>query len=163
MVKYRFMVTIQSLSTLLRTNCGRHSPLEAESLYSTLRAESHTILECSILPADGLVADYVYNADLTREGFNRYAAERHIDYFITPYLQPGQKYDRLYMRGERTPAGQIMDIETPLTRVSCGSVTLSDTDLLFRFREVNPDIETTMPEVGVWRIPHENIAGATER
>jgi hypothetical protein len=116
-----------------------------------------------ILPADGLVADYAYNTDLAREGFIRYAAEKHIDYFITPYLQPGQKYDRLHLRGERTSAGQLMDIEAPLTHVSAGSVTLSDADLLFRFREVNPDIEPILPEVGVWRISHENRAGVTDR
>ena len=56
-----------------------------------------------------------------------------------------------------------MDLETPLTHVSGGSVTLSDANLLFCFREVNPDLETTLPEVGVWRISHENTAGATDR
>jgi hypothetical protein len=117
----------------------------------------------SILPADGLMADYAYNTDLGREGFNRYAAEKHIDYFITAYLQPGQKYAHNHMKGERTPAGQLMDIETPLTHVSGGSVLLSDADLLFRFREVNTDFETTLPEIGVWRISHEITAGATDR
>jgi len=108
-----------------------------------------------ILPADGLVADYAYNTDLAKEGFVRYAAEKHIDYFITPYLQPDQKFDcNLYFSSKRTSAGQLMHINTPLTHLSAGSITLSDADLLFRFREVNPNLESTLPEVGVWRIPH---------
>ncbi len=109
----------------------------------------------SVLPADGLVTDYTYNADLARDGFARYAMEHHLDYFVTPDLQPGQIYDRALMRGKRTEYGQVMEIQVPLTSQDAGTITLPDADLLFRFRQINPDLEATMPEIGVWRIRHE--------
>lgn len=111
----------------------------------------------SILPIDGLVADYAYNRDIVRETFAGYAAKQRIDYFIAPYLQKGQSYDRLFMKETRTTTGQVVEIEAPLTRQSAGTITLTDADLVFRFRQVNPDLETIYPEVGVWRIPHHGI------
>ena len=108
----------------------------------------------SILPADGLVADYAYNGDVVRQGFAAYAAAKHIDYFIAPYLRPGQVYDRLSLRGMRAGGGQTMEVFAPLTRASAGTVTLRDADLVFFARDTNPDLETLYPQVGVWRIEH---------
>ena len=108
----------------------------------------------SVLPADGLVSDYAYNFDVVREGFARYAAERHIDYFLAPYLEPNQRYDRLSLSGTGAANGQTMSIAAPLTRKPAGSVTLSDAELLFRFRDPNPEIQARYPLVGVWRIVH---------
>ena len=110
----------------------------------------------SILPSDGLVTNYTYIRDLGREGFAQYAAEHRIDYFITPYLQPGQTFGNYLGIGEseRTGAGQLVSIVVPLTHQSAGSITLSDSDLLFRFPEINSYFETTFPEIGVWRIRH---------
>jgi hypothetical protein len=107
----------------------------------------------SILPSDGLVTDYTYNTDLGMEGFVKYAKEHQIDYFITTYLQPGHTDGKdLGINSERTSAGQLMHIVVPLTHQSAGSITLSDSDLLFRSNEINPYFETRFPEVGVWRI-----------
>jgi hypothetical protein len=109
----------------------------------------------SILPVDGLVADYAYNYEVVKGGFTNYVAKEHIDYFIAPYLHQSQIYDRLSLRGIGGIAKQIMDIKAPLTKQDAGVVMLSDADLVFRFREINPDLETIYPEVGVWRIPHQ--------
>lgn len=108
----------------------------------------------SILPADGLVADYAYNTDVVEQGFSAYAAGRHIDYFITPYLQPNQVYDRLSLRGRRDGTGQEMEVSAPLTGKSAGSVNLRDADLVFLAPDINPELETVFPQVGVWRIEH---------
>ncbi len=108
----------------------------------------------SVIPSDGLVSDYAYNFDIVREGFLRYTADRQIDYFIAPYLEPGQHYDRLSLSGTGTTAGQTMRIEAPLTRRPAGSVSLTDATLLFRFRDPNPEIQARYPVVGVWRLVH---------
>jgi hypothetical protein len=107
-----------------------------------------------ILPVDGLVADYQYNTDVVQQGLAGYAASQKMDYFIAPWLQPGQTYDRLDLKESRSGDAQTMTVEAPLTHLSAGSLTLHDSDLVFRFREVNPDLESAYPEVGVWRIPH---------
>lgn len=106
----------------------------------------------SLLPADGLVADYAYNSDVVREGFCRYAGEHGIQYFIAPYMHDGQTYDRLALKGKGGLHGQIMSIQAPLTRKAAGEVQLHDADLVFRAREINPELETQFPEVGVWRL-----------
>ena len=108
----------------------------------------------SILPSDGLVADYAYNADLVSSGFARYAAQHHVDYIIAPYLRSGQTYDRLSVRSERTRAGQVVSVQAPLTRQNAGNIILYDQDLLFRFPEINPELEGVYREIGVWRIQH---------
>ena len=107
-----------------------------------------------ILPVDGLVADFQYNTDVVQQGLSGYAASKHIDYFIAPWLQPGQSYDRLDLREARYGDAQTLTVEAPLTHLSAGSLTLHDADLMFSFPQVNPDLENTFPEVGVWRIPH---------
>ncbi len=106
----------------------------------------------SILPADGLVADYAYNTLLPREGFCRYAADHRIAYFIAPYLSPGQVYDRLYLKGRGVAGGQIMTMEAPLTHQPAGSLQLHDSGLIFRSEELTPELAAQFPEVGVWRI-----------
>jgi hypothetical protein len=111
----------------------------------------------AVIPADGLVTDYAYNHDLERQGFERYAAENHIDYFITPYLKDGDQYDYLFLQGTRLHDKQIMRVKVPLGERSAGAVTLLDSDLLFRFREINPGFEITYPEIGVWRLRHSEF------
>ncbi|NYF91231.1 hypothetical protein RBB79_16550 [Tunturiibacter empetritectus] len=108
----------------------------------------------SILPVDGLVANYAYNDEVVKEGFSDYATRKHIDYFIAPYLHQGQIYDRLALRGSGGKAKQIMEIKAPLTKRDAGTVILSDANLIFRYREITTDLETVYPEVGIWRIPH---------
>ena len=108
----------------------------------------------SILPLDGLVGDFTYNKEVVQQGVSQYAAAHHIDYFIAPLVQPDQTYDRLDLKDTRSGATQIMTVYAPLTHQVAGSLTLKDTDLLFRFQEINPDLETTFPEIGVWLIRH---------
>jgi hypothetical protein len=107
-----------------------------------------------ILPVDGLISDYAYNREVVSETLTGYMSKEHIDYFIAPYLHAGQTYDRLHMQGTSIPTGQVMTVEAPLTHQSAGSITLTDANLVLRFREINPDLETIYPEVGVWRVPH---------
>jgi hypothetical protein len=106
----------------------------------------------SIMPADGLVSDFSYNTDLVHEGFKMYAARNHIDYFIAPYVNDGQTYDRLFLTMQRAGTSQIIHVEAPLGSRDAGMVSLPDANLLFRFREVNPDLEEIFPELGVWQI-----------
>jgi hypothetical protein len=108
----------------------------------------------SVMPADGLVSDFSYNADIVRDGFSRYAATHHIEYFIAPYVQPGQTYDRLFLNMQRIGSAQIVQVQAPLGRRYAGTISLPDANLLYRFREVNPDLEQTFPELGIWRIEH---------
>ena len=108
----------------------------------------------SVLPVDGLVADFQYNQELVAQGVTQYTAEKHIDYFIAPLVKQGQIYHRLDLQETRTGSTQRMMVEAPLTHQSGGSLVLEDNDLVFRFREINPDLETEFPEIGVWRIRH---------
>jgi hypothetical protein len=108
----------------------------------------------AILPVDGLISDYAYNREVVQDTLTGYLAKEHIDYFLAPYLNPGQTYDRLHMVGTSIPHGQVMTVEAPLTHQAAGSITLTDANLVLRFREINPDLETIYPEIGVWRIPH---------
>ena len=111
----------------------------------------------SILPVDGLVADYAYNDEVVRDGFARYAAEHDIDYVVAPYLKPGQIYDELGLREMRVAGGQTMDVEAPLTHKAAGRVMLQDVDLLFRIGTTSPGFEATLPELGVWRLEHNMV------
>lgn len=106
----------------------------------------------AILPADGLMADYSYNYELMRRGFDQYAISHDITYFITPYLEPGQNYATPFLRGVRAGDEQVMQVEAPLTRKDAGTVMLADSGLLLKVREINPDLESTFPAVGVWQI-----------
>ena len=108
----------------------------------------------SILPIDGLVSDYAYNRDVVSDTLIGYMSKQHIDYFLAPYLHAGQSFDRLHLRGIGTANGQVMTVEAPLTHLSAGAITLADADLVLRFRQINPDMQTIYPEIGVWRIPH---------
>jgi hypothetical protein len=106
----------------------------------------------SVIAVDGLVQNYTYNDDLEREGFARYSKEHHIQYFIAPILQQGQTYDRLMLKGTRGAGGQLMEVYTPLRRRDAGGVLLQDDQLVFTARDPNPELELSMPLVGVWRI-----------
>jgi hypothetical protein len=111
----------------------------------------------SVLPVDGLVSDYAYNEDIVRETFAGYAAKEHIDYIVAPYVRTGQQYDRLFMKTTATSAGWEIEILAPLTKQVAGHITTTHDDLLFRFAQINPDLELDFPEVGVWCIPHHLI------
>ena len=108
----------------------------------------------SLLPVDGLVSDFQYNRELVAQGVARYAAANHIDYFIGPLLKQGQTYDRLDLQEARSGSTQVTTVKAPLTHESGGSFSLEDSDLVFSFAEINPDLESTFPEIGVWRIRH---------
>ncbi len=107
----------------------------------------------NLLPADGLVADYTFNARLADQGFTMYAHNMHISYFIAPLLHKDQVYDRLFLYGKGYGTEQSMLIQAPLTRKPAGTVILHNADIVFRFRQINPELETSMPELGVWRLP----------
>ncbi len=106
----------------------------------------------NLVPADGLVSDYTFNTRLADQGFTTYARNMRIGYFIAPLLRKDQVYDRLFLSGKGDGTQQTMFIQAPLLHKSAGAVTLRDADLVFRFRQVNPELETSMPEVGVWRL-----------
>jgi len=108
----------------------------------------------SIIPVDGVVGDYAYSEVLLSEGISEYTARERINYFIGPLLRQGQTYDRLFLRASRGEGGQTFDVQAPLTGKSAGLLKVKDTDLLFAFRMINPDLERMIPEVGVWRIRH---------
>lgn len=106
----------------------------------------------SILPADGLVGDYQYNVDVVREGFARYAMDHHVDYLIMPYLLKGQNYDRLFLQASGDSSGQTVAVRAPLTGKSAGTLDLLKSHLLFEAPEINPDLQASLPKVGVWRL-----------
>ena len=109
----------------------------------------------ALLPVDGLMSDFNYNTDIVEQGVARYAASEHIDYVIAPWLQTNQTYNRLDLREVRSGDAQIMTLRAPLThQVVGGSLILHDADLVFRFRQINPDLEAVFPEVGVWHVSH---------
>lgn len=106
----------------------------------------------SIVPVDGLVADYNYNRELVQQGAEGYAVNHDIHYMIAPIVTGNQIYDRLDLKARKEKAGEIVELEAPLTHKSAGTIRLSDANLLFTFREVNPDLEKSFPRIGVWRI-----------
>lgn len=106
----------------------------------------------SLLPVDGLVADYAYNRDLVELGPLRYAALHHIEYFIAPRVPAGTVYNRLSMLGTHTQTGQVYRIQAPLTRQDAGSLDLPNASTVLRFHEVNPELEAEFPEIDVWPI-----------
>lgn len=111
-----------------------------------------------LLPIDGLVSDYAYNKELAKDGLAAYLGRKHIDFFIAPYVRQNQTYDRLFLKEQRASEGQTIEVQAPLTRQIAGTLLLPDSDLVFRFREINPDLETIYPEVGVWRIQHKDVS-----
>lgn len=106
----------------------------------------------SVLPVDGLVSDFSYNRELVQLGVSAYAAKHNIRYIIAPLTTDQRVYDRLNLQSKRLSNAQRVTIEAPLTHVSAGSLDLPDSQLLFTFRQINPDLETLFPTVGVWQI-----------
>jgi hypothetical protein len=106
----------------------------------------------NVVPVDGLVADYAYNRELLELGMAGYAAKHGIRYLIAPIIPAGLHYDRLDMQARRSADGELVGIEAPLLHKPAGEIDLPDSRLTFTFRQVNPDLETTFPELGVWRL-----------
>jgi len=106
----------------------------------------------NILPTDGLVSDYQYNDLLAKEGMLKYARNHNIHYLIAPKVRADQLFHRLALEIHREGNNQIFSFEAPLTKQPAGSIALSDSNLVLTFREINPDLEKSFPEIGVWRI-----------
>ena len=106
----------------------------------------------NLLPADGLVSDYAYSDDVTRQGFAEYARKHEIKYFVAPILHKDQGYARLFLFGRGLGSSEIMQVEAPLTHKSAGTVLLNNDSIVVRSSQVNPELETIMPEVAAWRI-----------
>jgi hypothetical protein len=96
------------------------------AFYTTLR----------IVPTDGLVGDYSYDADLRREGLRRYLADHDITYYVGMDLDP---------RG-RCRKDTIF---TPLHPVDVGSLILCPNNLLATTPEV---VRGPEPDLALYRI-----------
>jgi len=107
----------------------------------------------SVLPTDGLINDYDYNADLLRLGINRYLCEKRVGYYFGHLLDedteigPGRE---LRVRVPR-PGLQEIEVLTPLDRQSAGVLRVDDADLVVRIREIVDQPERT-PPLAFWRI-----------
>lgn len=109
----------------------------------------------SITPADGLVCDYGYSADLLRDGFAAYARQHDIQYVVVPYLSEDQGYEWLETAGLRHGAEQAMTVFAPMKHWPAGTFSLSENDLLFKASTIQPGFERTIPEVGIWKLNGE--------
>jgi hypothetical protein len=108
----------------------------------------------SIIPTDGLMGDYSYSTRLLADGVNKYMESEGIDYIIVPRLRQGQIYVSADLNESRMVGGQLVEVFAPLHHRSAGSFVIRDEDMLASFATIVPDVESTVPEVGLWRIRH---------
>jgi len=71
---------------------------------------------------------------------------------VVPIVEDGQVYDRLDLKSYRTSGGQIVEVEAPLGQHPAGSIILKDSNRVLSFPQMNPDLERTFPQMGLWRI-----------
>ena len=108
----------------------------------------------SVIPLDGLVADYSYNTTLLADGVSKYMTDEKIDYIIAPVVTDGQPYPSSDLVTRRISGGQVFDIYAPLHHRSAGSFAVSDQDRLATFATIVPDMEKSFPKVAIWRVNH---------
>jgi hypothetical protein len=108
----------------------------------------------SIVPTDGLVADYAYNTRLLSEGVSKYMADENIDYIIAPVVQEGQTFRSSDLDASKTEGGEVFKIYAPLRHQTAGSFTVSDQDRLATFATIVPNVEQSFPKVAIWRVRH---------
>jgi hypothetical protein len=108
----------------------------------------------SIIPTDGLVADYSYNEKLLAEGVSKYMADENINYIIAPVVQEGQTFRSSALDASKIAGGEKFVIYAPLRHRSAGSFAVSDQDRLATFATVVPDEERSFPKVAIWRVRH---------
>lgn len=106
----------------------------------------------SVLPVDGLVSDYAYNRELVQLGVSAYAAKHNIQYIVAPVVTSQNAYNRLDLQATRLSNIERVAISAPLRHIPAGSLDLPDSQLLFTFPQINPDLEALFPLIGVWRI-----------
>jgi len=108
----------------------------------------------SVIPTDGLVADYSYNTTLLADGVSKYMADEKIDYVIAPVVRDDQTYFSSDLDARKVPGGEELEIYAPLHHRSAGSFFVSDRDRLEEFATVVPNMERSFPEVAIWRVNH---------
>ena len=108
----------------------------------------------SIIPTDGLVADYSYNDKLLAEGISKYMANEKIDYIIAPVVQEGQTFFSSDLDASKIEGGESFEIYAPLRHRSAGSFAVSDQDRLATFATIVPDVERSFPKIAIWRVRH---------
>lgn len=111
----------------------------------------------SIVPVDGLVCDYSYNAQLLADGVSKYMTDERIDYVIAPVMRGDQSYVGSELNTRRMASGQVFEIFTPLHHRSAGDFVVGDGDMVATFATIVPELEPSAPRIALWRVKHEGF------
>jgi hypothetical protein len=106
-----------------------------------------------ILPADGLINDFDYNAELPTLGAEEYLCRHDVAYYFGRRAsQPGSVGPQRELQAVRVGEDwQELEIFTPLTDRSGGVFRVADADLVVRVRDIVDCPEET-PDVAIWRL-----------
>jgi len=106
-----------------------------------------------ILPADGLINDFDYNRELPEVGAREYLCEKHVGYYFgRRATEPGPVGPQKELQARSVGEGwQELEIHTPLTRESAGTIRIEDKNLVIRVKEIVDCPEET-PEVAIWQL-----------
>lgn len=107
-----------------------------------------------ILPADGLINDYGYNAELPALGAREYMRRHGVSYYFGRRTsEPGPVGPQRELRARAVgPGWQELEIYTPLTKDPGGTFRISDRDLVVRVQDV-VDCPEQAPDAAIWRLP----------
>ncbi len=107
-----------------------------------------------IVPLDGLMNDFDYNAQIAQMGIADYARRHGIGYVIGPIVLPEKKHYRnavVYMWAE-TDQSIKMQVVTPIGQHAAGTLTLANDQMLFKMPNPVATVKHDFPEVALWRI-----------
>jgi hypothetical protein len=106
-----------------------------------------------VLPADGLINDFVYNDEIVEQGIGEYLCRKDVGFYFGPILEGSTSAGP---RGElriSRPTENVQSIEVfaPLSRASAGSIDVRDADRVVSVRDVVRRPEAT-PALALWKL-----------
>jgi hypothetical protein len=106
-----------------------------------------------ILPADGLINDFEYIAELPALGAVEYLCSHRVAYYFGRRpSKPGSVGPQKELRAVQVGEGwQELEIHAPLTGQSGGVFRVADADLVVRVRDI-VDCPEEVPDVAIWRL-----------